>query len=225
MDFTEYAKQAAATKSPSDQNHYAELDGALVHQAITDFIRAGQRLDELKKAVFYGGDRIKKFQEPKGNAFQRFLARARRMLSWRYDTFPITENQAEILHAVLGIATESVEMVEAWENAQDKFALPDMVNLREECGDLLWYLSIIVPTQEDLEQICETNIAKLRQRYPNKFTELDSRDSQRDLSAERQILEGETPKHESHPGTDRPKTIYLDLSGDQPQEFFGGEGI
>lgn len=47
----------------------------------------------------------------------------------------------------------------------------------EELGDCLWYLSEIATTLDfDLETIAQTNIDKLKARYPDGFLEKDSRE-------------------------------------------------
>jgi len=74
----------------------------------------------------------------------------------------------------------------------------DLVNVCEECGDLDWYRGIGIDALSNLlgtdpksldETIKKNNIEKLQARYPNKFTETDA--IQRDLTAERKILENE----------------------------------
>jgi len=43
--------------------------------------------------------------------------------------------------------------------------------LREEIGDILWYLAAIIRAEGwEFEDIMEENINKLRKRYPEKFT-------------------------------------------------------
>ena len=64
----------------------------------------------------------------------------------------------------------------------------DKVNLREEAGDLLWYISIMLDVLGTTYEECmQINIEKLAARYPNKFTEEDA--IKRDLKKERKILE------------------------------------
>ena len=66
----------------------------------------------------------------------------------------------------------------------------DLVNVKEEIGDLLWYIAIMLNVLDtDFETVMRTNIAKLKARYPDKFTE--EKATHRDLNKERQILEGE----------------------------------
>ena len=64
----------------------------------------------------------------------------------------------------------------------------DEVNLKEEIGDLLWYCAIALEALDtDFEAVMETNINKLKARYPEKFTE--DKAENRDLVKEREILE------------------------------------
>ena len=67
----------------------------------------------------------------------------------------------------------------------------DRTNIIEEIGDGFWYdaiaLTAIGETRSGFEQCAETNNAKLRRRFPNKFTEHDA--NNRDVAAERRVLE------------------------------------
>ena len=72
----------------------------------------------------------------------------------------------------------------------------DLVNLAEECGDVFWYLALCISTLAELmgrdpaeleQSIKQINIAKLKARYPEKFTETDA--VIRNLTAERDILD------------------------------------
>jgi len=90
----------------------------------------------------------------------------------------------------LGIITEQAEILQAiFKYITGKQEL-DMVNLREEVGDTLWYGAIEVDTLGvDLEATATQNLAKLKLRYPDKFTcELALN---RDTAAERTLLEAE----------------------------------
>jgi NTP pyrophosphatase (non-canonical NTP hydrolase) len=48
----------------------------------------------------------------------------------------------------------------------------DIANIQEECGDLLWYIALILTyTGSTMEFCMQDNIDKLKLRYPEKFTE------------------------------------------------------
>lgn len=64
----------------------------------------------------------------------------------------------------------------------------DLVNIQEELGDLCWYLANFCRINNfDLEKILDNNIAKLRARYPEKFTQENA--INRNLENERKVLE------------------------------------
>lgn len=93
-----------------------------------------------------------------------------------------------ILHAAIGCVTESAEMLDALKKQMYYGKELDLTNVKEEAGDLLWYLSILfdeLDTTFDEEQ--RRVIAKLQARFPDKFTEEDALN--RDLDTEREILE------------------------------------
>jgi len=135
------------------------------------------QLDELKKHLFYGRncDRVK-YGESK---FKPLLEH--------------TDTDLRLLHAVIGIATESSELIEAYfkflfKEDQDGW---DYTNLIEEYADCLWYGQILNDVNGvDDDEVKERVINKLKVRYPEKFSEVDAVD--RDLDSERVELEDQT---------------------------------
>jgi NTP pyrophosphatase (non-canonical NTP hydrolase) len=96
---------------------------------------------------------------------------------------------AELVHYTDGLVTESGEIKDMMKKHIAYGAELDFVNLREEIGDLFWYIARICDLQNwTFEEIMDININKLQARYPEKFT-LDSAVN-RDLENERKILEG-----------------------------------
>ena len=93
-----------------------------------------------------------------------------------------------LLHAAMGLCTESGEFMDMMKK-HILYGKPlDEVNLKEELGDLEWYIALAIDElHTTFGIIFETNITKLRARYPNKFTEHDAMN--RDLEKERKILE------------------------------------
>lgn len=100
----------------------------------------------------------------------------------------ISAMDLRILHAQLGIETESGEISDAIKKYLIYGKPLDNINLIEECGDLLWYLSLMLEAlSSSFEEAMEKNIAKLKVRYPNKFTTENALN--RNLNLERKVLE------------------------------------
>ena len=98
------------------------------------------------------------------------------------------EANARLLHYVLGVGTEAGELQDAVKRVIAYGKPLDAVNIKEEIGDVLWYLArLCALTNVTLEQCMETNIAKLKARYGDKFTEHAALN--RDLTKEREVLE------------------------------------
>ncbi|MAF89858.1 MAG: hypothetical protein CL674_01195 [Bdellovibrionaceae bacterium] len=93
-----------------------------------------------------------------------------------------------LLHAGIGLATESGEFLDALKKHVFYGKELDTVNLGEEMGDIFWYCAIIADELGlDFAKVMDTNIAKLKARYGEKFTEQAAQE--RDLNTEREILE------------------------------------
>lgn len=92
-----------------------------------------------------------------------------------------------LLHATIGVCTEAGELLDAMKKHLAYGKEIDAVNIAEECGDVLWYLAIILRELDmSFEEIMQMNINKLTKRFPEKFTEGLALD--RDLNAERNQL-------------------------------------
>lgn len=97
-------------------------------------------------------------------------------------------NKERLLHACMGMQTETAEFTDALKKSIFYGKTLDVVNLKEELGDLLWYVSIAmdeIGTNYGAEM--QRVINKLKSRYPEKFTEENAEN--RDLKKEREILE------------------------------------
>lgn len=94
-----------------------------------------------------------------------------------------------IEHAVMGLVTEAGECMDAIKKTKIYGKPFDKVNIIEECGDTMWYLSILLDELGvSYEEVMSKNIAKLAKRYPEKFTEELALN--RDTDGERKVLEG-----------------------------------
>lgn len=95
--------------------------------------------------------------------------------------------EARAVHAIIGLTTEVGELADLWKRRIFYGREMDVVNAREEIGDILWYVAMLancLGTTIAEEQ--QRNLAKLRARYPDRFT--DDRAVNRDLAAEREVL-------------------------------------
>jgi NTP pyrophosphatase (non-canonical NTP hydrolase) len=93
-----------------------------------------------------------------------------------------------LLHAGIGLSTESGEFLDALKKHIFYGKELDRVNLAEEIGDLFWYLAIASDELKiDFESVMAKNIEKLKARYGEKFSETKAEN--RNLNVERTILE------------------------------------
>ena len=82
-----------------------------------------------------------------------------------------------IEHCAYGLVTESAEIMDMLK--KHKFYGRDfnMINLKEELGDLLYYIHILcAEVGYTLEEAMNDNIIKLSKRYPDKFEDVVIRD-------------------------------------------------
>lgn len=98
-------------------------------------------------------------------------------------------NNIRLLHGAIGIATEGGELLDQIKKHVFYGKALDKVNILEECGDIMWYLVLVLDSQGySLEQMMNTLIPKLEARYAKKkFSAQDA--TTRNLEAERSILE------------------------------------
>ena len=100
--------------------------------------------------------------------------------------FPVNPR---VLHASIGLVTESAELADALKKTMFYGKELDITNVKEEAGDILWYLAILFDAiGTDFETEMDRVIAKLQVRFPEKFTNEFA--EERDLDKEREVLEG-----------------------------------
>jgi NTP pyrophosphatase (non-canonical NTP hydrolase) len=98
------------------------------------------------------------------------------------------EFNARLTHYLLGVGTEAGELQDALKKHLIYGKELDRANLIEEIGDLSWYVARTLELLgSSFEEAMNKNIAKLRARYGDKFTEYAALN--RDLDREREILE------------------------------------
>ncbi len=181
-----------ATLTLSNQFHGELVSKANFTKALNGAIEALAQLDKVKKTIFYGRDNNLNPAEE-----QRDISDLPMMLVASNAGIEggFTLEEAEnYIHGVIGIATEAGELLEAMRDAINGNAL-DRVNVKEEIGDVKWYAAILAKVARfmwgDDERV---NIAKLRARFPERFTEYDA--NNRNLDNERSILETHLPINE-----------------------------
>ncbi len=184
-DLKQYVQDAIRTESKIDN---ITTDQFNLVELLKAYVAIGNLLDDIKKNTFYNKpiDPIK-WDANRLTAIQHIS---------KVDKFnklpiiPLTSIDPRLFHAIIGIATESTELVEAILKALSTNSDIDHVNVLEEFGDIFWYTAIAIDsTNADWDSILATNIAKLKKRYPEKFTSDDA--INRDLESERKILERE----------------------------------
>jgi NTP pyrophosphatase (non-canonical NTP hydrolase) len=95
---------------------------------------------------------------------------------------------ARLLHVAMGLVTEAGEFVDQLKRHIYYSKELDATNLLEELGDITWYQRIGADELEmNLIEILDRNVAKLKVRYPGKFSQAEAEN--RNLEAERKTLE------------------------------------
>jgi len=98
-----------------------------------------------------------------------------------------SDKMTRLLHAAIGLTTESGEFIDALKKHIFYGRDLDEVNLKEEMGDLFWYLAIACDALDvSFDALMERNIEKLRSRYGEKFS--NDKANHRDLEKEHEIL-------------------------------------
>lgn len=159
--------------------HPGKLSRGDVIDVMCRFMGVGQNLDQIKKTLIYGKDSAA-YEPVIGSDVHMPLA---------FDG-PFTAIDPQIVHSIIGMATETAELIEALVKSITTGEPFDIVNFREEIGDVLWYAELgCKTTGATLEGAAWLNTKKLAARYPDKFT--SERALNRDTALERSILEGD----------------------------------
>ena len=178
MKPADYINAAHVTASP---NFYGNLvSRGTLRRAVLRFMASADELDAIKKALFYGRPFETGVVEVERNCDGIVSELAGNRVS--------EEKAMNSLHAAIGIATESGEMLAPFYKAIFEGVEFDAVNSAEETGDVLWYIALALRAgDKTFEGMFIKNIEKLRARYGDKFSDFDALN--RDLAAERVVLE------------------------------------
>ena len=103
--------------------------------------------------------------------------------------WPMERRALRLLHAILGISGEASELATSLRRSQLETEPLDVENIKEEIGDVLWYLALAADAiGADLGDIADANIRKLAVRLGPTYDA--DRVLNRDLEAEKAALEG-----------------------------------
>ncbi len=170
-EYVEWSEETMSKTFHYDANDSNENE---LRSIVEEVVKNLDVLDLYKKKKFYG----KKVDIP-----QRYF-------NLSLQEFKKDEDGAEkMLHAAIGLATESGELMKAVYDAKWGGKELDAVNIVEELGDKMWYLSIFLrDLNVGMEEVLRINKNKLEARYKKKeFTSENA--INRDLDNERKILE------------------------------------
>lgn len=112
-------------------------------------------------------------------------------VKWTENTCASLEtNKDDIVHMLFGMTTEVGELIDIFKKALAYGKVIDWIHVDEELGDLMFYIASFCRINNiNLSNIINKNVAKLEERYPEKFTEYHA--NNRNLEKEREILEKE----------------------------------
>lgn len=177
FDVSLYEKLALVTenKSVGEISERLSMASDTLFNHVNTFIQAANLLDADKKRIFYG---------------KNFSAHHEKKTHELLDDPAIIR----LLHAIIGIATESGELFEAlvaYTNGDMRHE-DFLVNLREESGDIEWYQSLLHDViGTDSVTVRSHNLEKLLvKRYGTSFSEKAA--IERNLSAELEVLKNES---------------------------------
>ena len=185
MQGDQYLVESEKTLAPQDDEQ-CKVDNEFLLD--TNYLmRAGNMCDRLKRLIYYKAD-INDVNERYDRQDKRIQAIVENVPPLLDQPGQLSQKEMNLLHAALGIGSEAGELMEEVISSILENREVDAVNMKEEVGDLLWYLAVVCrDCGFTFEQAMETNIEKLAKRYPNKFTTTDA--VNRDVEAEREILE------------------------------------
>lgn len=134
----------------------------------------------------------------------------------------------QVNHALIGLSGEVGELCGFWQKMvyYGKFVGPEEFKqkIADEAGDVLWYVAeLLTAAGLTLEGVLAGNVAKLRARYPERYTDAAAADEARDRTAEAQAVAVASGTAAAKPATrppqplpgqwDHPETVPGDRSG------------
>ena len=103
---------------------------------------------------------------------EEYVALSARTCKMFPEGLSLSPDDADILHAILGMSGEVGELVDGFKKHLIYGKPLDGRNLEEEAGDVLWYMALLFRSiQVDFSEVMHKNIEKLKLRYPDKYTD------------------------------------------------------
>lgn len=179
MQMSEYLIQSGRTAAEGiDLSQWTHEE---VVRELIDMDRCGVLADVMKRNFFYSAPMKERLETNMARLKEHFEDVEKHGAS-------LDHIHPDLLHAALGIYSEAGEILSAIIVSALSGKPVDYVNLKEELGDLMWYMALLMRLLETtFEAIGKQNIEKLQKRFPDKFTK--DKAVNRDLDGERKILE------------------------------------
>lgn len=159
FDMKDYKALALRTKAPATEKHLKQLVRS--YEFLKDILEEardqGLVIDKLKKYSFYGKDSDELVEQmtptyPVGSKAERI------------------KQCLDLLHGLVGIIGECGELAEEVLLHIEEDKSLDILNVREEGSDILWFLNLIVAfAGTDIPNVGHANILKLKFRHPKAF--------------------------------------------------------
>ena len=192
MSQTQFDYQEECAVTLSDKYYGERVSLRAFRVLLAECIDSLDKLDKIKKALFYGRDVPEAFASQLGQLNLRNLPYFIHKSNDGTETEITEDGATAIVHAIIGNATEAAEQLEMLLNSLDGQTF-DALHYVEEVGDTQWYNAVGLRAVGCTFDTCNRmNIGKLRKRFADKFSEYDA--NNRNLFAERAALESPTYK-------------------------------
>lgn len=183
-DLQRFIKDCTRTESVIDT---FAVNPTLFESVLQLFIASGNMLDQIKKHVYYGKPYDSEKLKAQFVGIVQGLDNLKPVIESPSDNEVGIDIDTRTSHAMIGAATESVELMEALVTHITEGTL-DKTNVLEEFFDMLYYCGVAHDSlDQNMSKTLNMGIQKLRHRYPDKFTSEQA--INRDLKTEREILE------------------------------------
>ena len=89
----------------------------------------------------------------------------------------LTPEKCELWHMATGVSTEAGELLDPVKKHVCYNKPLDVTNIREECGDLLFYIQGVLNILDvELSEVIDENVDKLSKRYKGKYSDKEAHD-------------------------------------------------